>query len=69
MSKHTHEQPQDNSIKIIPLGQKLECIIDAADESRVVPHKWSPVRMRGNRIYAYTLIGGKIVYMHAFLTG
>jgi hypothetical protein len=67
MSEHTPEKPQDQSI--IPLAEGLETMIDASDEDSVFQHKWSPVKMRGGRIYAYTLINGKITYLHAFLTG
>lgn len=60
-------EPQDSSIRHIPLTQGKYTIIDAADYERVAAFNWC-VSASGNRVYAQSYMNGKTMVLHRFLT-
>jgi hypothetical protein len=49
-------------------GHVHDALYDEADEPLVYAHKWRAIHV-GKRVYAYTRISGKTVYIHRLLLG
>lgn len=67
--RHEVTQPLDQSYKLIPLTQGLNCLVDAADFARLSTVPWCACKKR-QRFYAVTRAKtGRIVYMHRLILG
>jgi hypothetical protein len=67
VKRHKVSQPKDKSIRLIPLTQGQNAVIDADDFERVSKHNWRAVWLKNN-YYAYTTtIGNVVVAMHSFI--
>lgn len=73
MKRHEVVQPQDQSIKLIPLTRGQNAIVDAADYDFLMQWNWYAFLARGRRFYAarFQNIDGKrhMIFMHRVITG
>lgn len=52
----------------IPVGEHF-ALVDEADAELVTVHRWRAMESQSGRLYAYTVIGRKTVFMHRLILG
>lgn len=62
-------QPDDLSIRLIPLTRGMVAVVDTEDYERVARHLWFVWDNGRGNIYAGSHVEGKMVRMHTFITG
>lgn len=62
------EAPLPAGTVSIPVGEHF-ALIDKADAELVAVHRWRPMESQSGRLYAYTVIGRKTVFMHRLILG
>lgn len=67
--RHAIIQPLDPSIKLIPLTQGQNAIVDAADYEFLRQWNWHVIKKPIGTMYAVRKEGNSHVYMHRVLTG
>src|SRR6266481_2348808 len=67
--RHEVIQPQDQSIKLIPLTKGQSAIVDAADYEWLMQWNWTAQWSKNiGSFYAYRISGKTLIYMHRLIT-
>jgi len=66
VTAHTPDVPP--GAVAIPVGDYV-ALVDEADAELVAEHRWRPMVSKTGKVYAYTVIGRKTVFLHRFIVG
>jgi HNH endonuclease len=69
VKRHAVVQPQDQSIRFIPLTQGKHVIVDAADYEWLMQWNWHVLAGAGNRDYAARGEDNETILMHRVIVG